>query len=357
MKKTLKYFITAAGSCSVFFLFAFPASTNYSLKSFEFGSGGDATMNSTNYSLEGLAGEVATDRQSSTNYAVNSGLEFVQMTNTPGSPTFTNDNNWYDKLKIVISQSDNPSDTTYAVAISDDNFVTTRYVQSDMTIGSNLGTEDFLSYTGWGGASGSLIIGLDHNTIYYVKVKARQGNFTEGPFGPVANASTVALSISFDLDISSADTETSAPYGINFGELNIGSVTTSSEKIWVDFETNAYAGGAVFLAGDNVGLTSINASYTITSATADLAVATSGYGLKGNTVAESSGGPLTLVSPYNGASDNVGILDTTLREVFSASAPIVAGRGSAYLKTKISSTIPPAEDYSDLITAIASATF
>ncbi len=353
----LRALIITMTSLQVFSLFAFPASSNFQLRGFEFGSGGDATMNSTNYKMEGLAGEVASDRQSSTNFAANSGLEFVQMAHTPGASTFTNDSNWYDKLKIIISQSNNPSDTLYAIAISTDNFSTTRYVQSDSTIGNNLGIEDFLSYAAWGGASGSFIIGLDPGTTYYVKVKARQGNFTEGPYGPVVNASTVNPSISVDIDVAASDTETAAPYSLDFGDLSIGSVSTTANKIWIDFETNAYGGGAVYVKGQNTGLTSATASYTITSATADLSAVQTGFGLRSMSVAQTSGGPLGMTAPYNGSSDNVGILDTSYRELYSSSAPIVGGRGSAVLKARVSSVVPSADDYTDVLTMIAAANF
>lgn len=353
----LRTLIVAMTSVQVFSLFAFPASTNFQLRGFEFGSGGDATMNSTNYKMEGLAGEVASDRQSSTNFAANSGLEFVQMAHTPGAPTFTNDSNWYDKLKIIISQSNNPSDTLYAIAISNDNFSTTNYVQSDSTIGSSLGLEDFMSYSSWGGASGSYIIGLDSATTYYVKVKARQGDFTEGPFGPVVSASTVSPSISVDIDIAASDLETTAPYSLDFGDLSIGSVNTTSNRIWVDFETNAYGGGAVYVKGQNTGLASTTASYTITSATVDLSAVQIGFGMRAISVTQSSGGPLGMTAPYNGSSDNVGILDTSYRELYSSSSPIVGGRGSAVLKSRVSSIVPSADDYTDILTMIAAANF
>ncbi|MFO0703368.1 MAG: hypothetical protein U0525_01435 [Patescibacteria group bacterium] len=337
-------------------IFAFPMSTSYQLKGFEFGSGGDATMNSATYKMEGLAGEVGSERQNSTSYSANSGLQFVQMANTP-TISITNDSNWYDKLKIVIGTSSNPSDTTYAIAISIDNFSTTNYVQSDGTIGSTLGPEDFLSYSSWGGASGSLIIGLESGTTYYVKSKARQGNFTEGPFGPITNASTVNPTISIDIDISPIDTETTGPYSIDIGDVSVGSVTTTNDKIWVDFETNAYGGGAVYVKGQNTGLTSSTALFTIPSSTTDLATANTGYGMKGISATQSSGGPFSIISPYNGSSENVGVLDPTYRELFRTAAPLVAGRGSSVLKAKVNSDVPAADDYSDILTVIASASF
>ena len=357
MISRLKKLFIAYFSTSCLFFFAFPASTNFSLRSFEFGSGGDYNMNSTNYSLEGLAGEVATDRQTSTNYAANSGLQFVQMAHTPNTPTFTNDANWYDQLKIVIATSNNPSDTTFAVAISDDDFVTTEYVKSDNTVGTTLVIGDYRTYSGWGSGTGTQITGLEASTTYKVKVKARQGKYTEGPWGPTASAATVGPTISMDIDILPTDSETAPPYEVAIGDLQAGSVTTAPDKIWLDFDTNAYSGGEVFVRDQYNGLRSAKNSYTISSATSDLAVASSGYGLQGVSATQTSGGPFTLVSPYNGAGDNVGIVDSTFRTVLTSTAPIVGGRASLQTKAKITDTTPAADDYSDTLTLIVSAVF
>jgi hypothetical protein len=357
MISRLKRFFIAYFSTSCLFFFAFPASTNFSLRSFEFGSGGEYNMNSTNFSLEGLAGEVATDRQTSASYAANSGLQFVQMAHTPNTPTLTNDDNWYDKLKIVIATSNNPSDTTFAVAISDDNFTTTKYVKSDNTVGTTLVIGDFRTYTGWGGASGTLIIGLDPNVTYKVKVKARQGKFTEGPWGPTASETTAGPTISMDIDILPTDSETAPPYEVAIGDLQAGTIITAPDKIWLDFETNAYNGGEVFVRDQYTGLRSTKTSYTIASATSDLLVVSIGYGLQGVSATQTSGGPFTFVSPYNGAGQNVGIVDTTFRTVLTSTAPLVGGRASLQTKAKITDTTPAAEDYADTLTFIVSAVF
>lgn len=357
MTNRLKKVFMGVLSASQLFVFAFPASTSYSLRSFEFGSGGDYNMTSTTYSLEGLAGEVASERQSSPLYAANSGLQFVQMAHTPNTPTLTNDDNWYDKLKIVISISNNPSDTTFAVAISDDDFVTTKYVKSDGTVGSTLTISDYRTYAGWGSSSGSMIIGLEPNKTYKVKSKARQGKYTEGPWGPWASASTGSVTISMDIDIYPTDDETAPPYTIGIGDLFANTVATSTDKIWIDFETNAYGGGEVFVRDQYSGLQSNRTSYTITSATANLSAVSLGYGLQADSATQTSGGPFTAVSPYNGVSDNVGIVDTTFRTIFTSTAPVVGGRGSIVTKAKVTDVVPAAEDYTDTLTLVVSAVF
>lgn len=358
IKKFVKKIIASSLIFQASILWAFPASTNFQLRSFEFGGGG-GTVSSTNYSAEGTVGETGGE-MSSTNFQAGSGLIFVQQANTPGVPTLSNDNNWYDKLHIIINQSNNPSDTTYAIAISDDNFVTTEYVQNDNTVGPTLGIEDFQTYAQWGSATGEDIIGLTPGTTYTVKVKARQGNYTESPYGPTASAATINPTLTFDIDIGgdSDPGNTNPPYQIAVGTLTAGVVTTATDRVWIDLDTNANSGGYVYIYDQYGGLRSTNANYTIASGSNDLSGVSEGFGLQAASVAQTSGGPLAKVSPYNGASNNVGIVNTTIREIFSSTAsPIVGGRGSIALKSKVGTITPASADYTDTLTFIASATF
>lgn len=358
MKFNLKKIISSGMLLQASILWAFPASTNFQLRSFEFGGGG-GTMGSTNYNTEGTVGETG-GRMTSDNFKAGSGLIFVQQANTPGAPTFSNDDNWYDKLHIIINQSNNPSETTYAIAISDDNFATTQYVQNDNTIGPTLGIEDFQTYAQWGSGAGEDIIGLTPGTTYLVKVKARQGNYTESPYGPTASAVTINPTLAFDIDIGGAvdPGNTNPPYQIAVGELTSGVVTTATDRVWIDIDTNANSGGYVYIYDQYGGLRSANTNYTISSGSNDLSSIAEGFGLQAATVAETSGGPLAKVSPYNGTSNNVGIVNTTIREIFSSTAsPIVGGRGSIVLKSKVGATTPASTDYTDILTFIASANF
>lgn len=339
------------------FLFAFPASSNYELKSYSFGAGGGESSSS-NYSALQILGEQAGDRMTGSTYLGLPGLQFVQMANTPGAPTFTNDDNYYNKLNLIIDTQSNPSDTEYAIAISDDDFSTTSYVQSDNTVGSTLGSEDWQTYTDWGGASGEFVVGLDANTTYKVKVKARQGEYTEGPWGPTASAATSAITLSYDIDVSSIDEETAAPYELDIGTLSAGSVTTGSDKIWIDLTTNAAGGGSVYVYGNTGGLYSQTANYTISGVSANLSAVSEGFGLQSASVSESSGGPFAAVSPYNGSSENVGIVSTNPQTVFdSSSAPITSGRSSMTVKAKIKDLTPASTDYTETLTFIAAGNF
>lgn len=338
-------------------LLAFPASSNYRLKSYDFGNGG-AVADSPNYSIEGQSGEVGAQEASSSSYGINSGLLFVQQANVPIAPTFQNTGGWYDKLHFVLNISDNPTDATYAIAISKDNWATTEYIQTDNTVGTSFSIANFQTYTAWGGASGGDVIGLQGNTTYKIKVKARQGTYTESGWGPEASATTANSTLGFDIDVSSTDQSTDPPYSVNFGALDPGSLATAEDKIWISLDSNANSGTYVYMYDQYGGLRSSAESYTITAQTTDLTGATEGFGIQGETTTETSGGPLVLLAPYDGVGNNVGTVDTSFREVFSTSGVAISGgRGSLLLKVKPSNLTPSASDYTDTLTLIAAATF
>jgi hypothetical protein len=349
--------IAALVAAGILTLFAQAESSTYRLDSYGIGSGGNAGAESSTYKSYTITGEQSTPSSESATYELQSGHNPTIHANVPAAPNMTNPASYYNKLHIVIDSGSNPNDTKFAIAISTDNFTSTNYVQSDNTVGATLGSEDWQTYSSWGSGTGVDIIGLSSNTTYYVKVKAVQGLYTESEYSDIDTAATVGQSLTFDIDVSSSDTETGAPYGTNFGSLLAGTVTDSPERIWIDFETNGVQGGYVFIASNNAGLTSSAASHTITSATADLSPAATGFGAKSMSAAEASGGPLTVESPYNGSGDNIGVLNTTLRQVYTSSAAIVGGRGSIVLKAKAQTTTPAASDYSSTLTVIAAANF
>lgn len=304
-------------------------------------------MTSANYALNGISGEMSEDKMNSAAYGLGSGLIFANQSNVPTAPTFTNPSNYYNKLNIIINAGGNPSDTKFAVAISSDNFITTNYVQSDNTVGSVLGAEDYRTYASFGSASGINIIGLAASTTYKVKVKAMQGKFTETEYGPTATAATVSPTLSFNININA----------INFGNLSAGTVVDSPQSVLVSFATNGEAGGRVYVAGNNGGLLSASKSYTITSASGDLAGLAQGFGAQGTVATQTSGGPLSIVAPYNVVTTNVGIINSSVREIFSSSNSIVGGSGTFILKAKSSSITPAASDYSETLKVIAAGSF
>src|SRR5258708_6337738 len=109
-----------------------PASSNYRLVNYGFGSGGVLSASSATYSLLGTVGEIDASRSSSTNFTSGDGLIYTMIASVAAAPTFTNPSSYYNKLLVKVNPITNPSDYTYAIAISNDNFATdTEYVQSD----------------------------------------------------------------------------------------------------------------------------------------------------------------------------------------------------------------------------------
>jgi hypothetical protein len=269
---------------------------------------------------------------------------------TAAAPTFTNPNNYYNKLHITINKGGiDPSDYEYAIQVSTNpGFTSPLYVQSDNTLGVNLGNSNFQSYSAWGGASGIDIIGLTQGTTYYARVAARQGQyFTQSQWSATSTAATITSTFSFSLSANS----------LSIGTLTPASVSTSS-NVTATISTNGTGGGTVYIFGQNTGLLSSSTSYNIGSSTTDLTGASEGYGARAASVTQSSGGPMQVVSPYNGASNNVGVIDTNKRLMFdSSNAPVTSGQGVFQLKAKPANTAKAATDYADTLTVIASSTF
>lgn len=231
---------------TLFLLLILPASTNYQLRDYGFGSGGERGLQSTNYQALVISGEIAPGQPVSSNNIVGGGLIFTNQANVPAAPTVANDSNYTTKLHLTINPGSEPSDATYEIAISPDNFVTTtNYVQSDNTMGA---TAAWQSYATWGGASGFLVLGLAANTTYTVKLKAREGNFTDTAFSPTANATTSVLTISFSVggvasgtSVAGVTTDvTTTNTAIPFGEIPVGSRVEAAQQLTVS--TSAASG-------------------------------------------------------------------------------------------------------------------
>lgn len=233
-------------------VFAGPASENFELVEHGFGSGGTVDSTSENFGLFGMLGETDAGKGTSENYQTLPGLTYTVQANLPPAPVFTNPDNYYNRLHIIINNGSNPDDSEFAIAISDDNFGTdTRYVQNDNTVGTTLGAEDWQTYAGWGSGSGEYIIGLQPGTTYTVKVAAKQGDYTQTGFGPTDQAATVNPSISFTIEgitsgttlegVTTDITTTSTQAG--FGELPFNQLREGASRLTVT--TNATSGYTV----------------------------------------------------------------------------------------------------------------
>ncbi len=321
-------------------------STNYTLNSYDLGSGAGSGSGTT-YHADGEIGGSAGSTITGGTYALPAGVKASQSVPVPQAPTLTDDDSAYDRLHLTLASSSVPTDTKYLIAISSDNFVTTKYVQLDHTIGTTAGITNYQTYSAWGGASGFMVIGLNYNTTYKVKVAALQGSGTGSGFGPTANATTTQPSVSFGLSTSLTSTP---PFIVTFTSLPAGSVVTGNATINLTLTTNAANGGGVMVTDKNAGLSSAGASYTIASASADLTPASSGYGAQVTSASQTSGGPLTSVSPFNGTSNNVGALTTGWQSLVNFTGPITGGSLVANLLAKSNSLVPAETDYSDTLT-------
>lgn len=246
-----------------------PSSTNFQLITHNVGAGGEQDLTSSSYKALGALGQIENGILTSASFKQGNGLVFNIKAPVPPAPSLTNPASNYDRLRLIINPGSNKSDATYAVAISNDNFVSdTRYIKSDFTIGNTLGISDFQSYTSWGGATGVFITNLNQSTAYYVKVKARQGNYTESGYGAVASASTVSPSLSFGLDT----------YSITFNTLTAAnSYTDATKQTTLTTSTNAYNGYVVW-ANETSQLTSGTGSISNYSSPNSLPTAWSGTG-------------------------------------------------------------------------------
>jgi len=330
---------------------ASPTSTNYVLPSYDIGSGGTDSSTSTSYKLNGTAGTQTAIQQTSSSYNLGSGENPTQDANVPPAPTLTNPSSYYDRLLLVVNDGGNPSDTKYLIAISSDNFTTTNYVQTDNSIGGTYTFTTYRTYASYGSGSGFLILGLSPNTTYKVKVRAIRGNFTESAYSPTTSGvATVGQSLSFGLTTTLSGTP---PFTANFSGLTPGSVFAADADVNVALTTNALNGGAVYIKSSNGALVSSSQSYSISSASTDLALAAQGYGAQIISASQVSGGPLTAQSPFSGASDNVGVLTSALQQLLATSGPITTGTSAIRLKAKAGNTAPAATDFADQLTIVA----
>jgi hypothetical protein len=333
-----------------------PSTSHYQLNSYGFGSGGTANSSTSNYSLEGITGEVSGQTSSTSSYSTKPGFIETQQANVP-KVTLTNPSNYYNKLKFVIDQQSNPSDAKYALQIKAGDVTcnfgtgTIQYIKSDLTVGNSLTTGDYQLYSTWGGASGANIIGLSSNTTYCVRAKATQGQFTESGYGPSSSAATVGQQITFCTYSTSGSCGGSN--AVAFGALTANTINNSTTNVGIDFATNANSGGNVYIYSANGALRSTSApSGPITSATGDISVAQQGYGAQITSVSQ-----LTKVSPYDQTGNTVGILSTSVNTLLTSSAPVISGTATVQLQAKPSNTTPAASDYADILTLIAAAAF
>jgi hypothetical protein len=263
-------FLFLAASMAPLFAFAqTPSSTHYQLEDSEFTAGGGLST-STTYSSQDAAGGSGDASSSSATYKANPGTIGQSFPGVPATPTLSNTGGtMYNTLDFVIATGGNASDATYAIAISDDSFVTTNFIQSGYTVGSS---PVWQTYAAWGGASGHRLVELKYNTAYKIKVKARYGAGSETGYSVVASASTVNPTLTVSISGVAASTVVASQTtniattatSVAFSSLQNGSIKIGAQQVVVS--TNANAGYAVSIAQDH-DLSKTNGS-TISAVTA-----------------------------------------------------------------------------------------
>ena len=217
---------------------AAPQSENYVIQDYSFGSGGtDLNTGSESFKLFGILGEAGGSDTSPSSITLQSqpGLLMSLQANPPATPTLENPFQFYDQLKVTLDKGVDPDNYVYAIAISNDGFTTTHYITKDFTVADELSEEDWLSFTDWGDEDGFMVTGLEAGSVYEIKVKAKQGDFTESEYSEVAEAETELPSLTFSVN-------GSADMGVwreenNFSSTAVSTLTTS---------TNAYNGYSIY---------------------------------------------------------------------------------------------------------------
>jgi hypothetical protein len=270
----------------------------------------------------------------------------------------------YDKARFEINDQGNPSDTLYAIQISEDNFSSDiRYIDSSTYEPEgyeNHDINDLRTKVQWETDTFNLL-GLQEGTQYYLRIIALHGDFTQTEDGPSETATTAGTTSFFDIDIadtSGTSAESDPPFNITFtgdNSLLAGAGTVTSDNlIWMDAETNGSGGFAIVQRGQNGGLYSTTHSSQINSVTGDLDALDEGFGLQSYYVNydPASAGDITVMTNYNGTSANVGIVDTDWIKVYDANGPIVSGRMALSLFARAAADKLGATDYEENITIV-----
>lgn len=359
-------------------------STDYMINGATINSGAEVTdSGGSGYLLHSSIGDFSGDpRLNSASYSLKNGVPNTFTANVPlitcfetvtdgtsdcidapaylvadGMVTICGYDGCYDKARIEIDPQNNPSDTLYGIQISTDNFVSDIRVidwttRAPISFGSRT-IDDYKTENEWEDYDDSYstswtnsynVQGLDPDQIYYVRVTALHGDFTESEASPILNSTTSLPSLSLDLDIDTTAgvaTENSSPYTVALS-LTAGNVITSNNLVWIDINSNASQGITLAQRGVYGGL--FSPGYTIDSATANLTAASEGFGLQSYTATEQFVSPagelssLSVETDYSGTSQFVGEISTSLLDVYTSGGPIYGGRASMYVKAKSSIT-------------------
>lgn len=333
---------------------------NYQIEDATVDGGGERSA-STNYASVDAIEDVSDSGSSSTNFKSLLGFLWPSYPGVPGAPTLVNTGGTLpNSLDFVVTTGGNSSDTQFAIAISSDDFATTNYIQIDDTVGA---TAAWQTYANWGSSSGERVTGLQTNTTYKIKVKARHGADTETGFSAVATAATASpnLTVSFSgvgsgTSVAGETTTVAASTNaISYGSLVIDTPAVAAHTITVT--TNASSGYTTTLQQD----------HDLQSGGADTIGAVSGTNAS---PAAWPGGITTGKFGYHttdsvlctgstnrfASNDTYAALTTTPAEVACASGPVSSEQNTVVYKLQIGS-LQSAGTYQNTLTYITTAKF
>lgn len=351
--------------------------TNYSVEDSALDSGGE-TSSSTNYSSRDSISDIDSTTSSSTNYKNPSGFVPGAYPGVPGTPTLTNTGSiLYNSLDFVINTGvGNQTDTTYAIAISSDDFVTTYFIQTDDTVGT---TEAWQTYAGWNSGTGERVTGLLPSTAYKIKVKASYGTGsnaadTETAYSPTATATTSAPSLVFSIagvgsgtcvensggscPPGKTTTVTSTATSMGFGSLAVGDGNLNIAAQTITVTTNASGGYTATVQQDGNLRTSGSDSIPVVSGTNATPSAFDTGVVNGFFGYHTTDGTLCTGTTGRFGSDNdlYAALSLTPYEIACSSGPVTGEVTSLVYKLNIG-TLQEAGNYQNVITYIATATY
>jgi hypothetical protein len=343
-------------------------SGNYQIEGSTFDGGGEPS-NSANYSSRDSIGGAETGNSNSANYKNPSGFQPGAYPGIPGTPTLTNTGGiLYDSLDFVISTgTGQQSDTTYAIAISNDNFATTYFIQTDDTLGAN---EAWQTYAGWNSGTGELVTGLTPGSTYKIKVKASYGtgsNAADSESGYSAEASASTTGPSLLVSISGINsgvtiagvttTVTSTPSTMGFGSLTVGDAFPNIAAQKVTVTTNASGGYTTTVQQDGDLSTNQGDSIAVVSGTnaspsafgVGVLTGRFGYHTTDSSLCTGSAGRFSVDDTY-------AALSLTTYEVGCSAGPVTSEETDIVYKLVVGD-LQEAGNYQNIITYITTATY
>ena len=187
---------------------------------------------------------------------------------------------------------------------------------------------------------------------------------------------SVDASLAFDIDIQNGcGAESASPYTVSLGTLTEAAINTSDSHICLDLDTNATGGALVTVRGSGtadalesaatggtLGTEYVSGAGGVTTLTAGI----NGYGLCVAAI-NAVTGSATAVAPYNGncttaGGSRIGGVDSAAQQsiVTTNGAPIDGTAHSTadiLVKAAVSGATAEANDYTDVLTFIATSTF